>query len=156
MTTPADPPAQHVVRSAADDADRALLEALGVSDAAASSDYLLLERAGLAIAAGCLTIGWTPEEPEHPTIRLFTARSTTPDDLTALLRALIEQARVRGSTRLLIGCDPMHHDLLRMLDRLGFAPTGRGPYHLLGGGLVRYVTGYEDATGSTLDMALSL
>ena len=74
----------------------------------------------------------------------------------SLLRGLIDFARSEGHSRLLAGCDPMNLNEIRLLERLGFAPTGRGPYLPLGGGQVQYVTGYQDATGSTLDLALQL
>lgn len=137
--------------------DREALEALGYDlEFVDHRDIIIVERDGVIIGGGDLVIGMSPAEPEQPSIRLRAARSIRDEERIALVRGLIESARRHGFARLLAGCDPMDLNELRLLEGLGFAPTGRGPYLPLGGGQVQYITGYQDATGSILDLVLTL
>lgn len=141
----------------ADETDYDALEALGFDRSVVNlRDVVVVERAGVIIGAGDLVIGAAPAEPEQPMIRVRAAKSIRDEEHIALLRGLIEFAQRAGHARLLAGCDPMNLDEIRLLERIGFAPTGRGPYFPIGGGQVQYVTGYQDATGSTLDLAMNL
>lgn len=109
-------------------------------------------------AAALLDPVGRPTEPDTPAIILerLDADAELDADLAPLLDAVLDEARVKGMTRLLIGWDPMDHHGLRLLEQRGFRPTGAMPYFEIGGGEVQYVSGYQDATGSTLDLAINL
>lgn len=133
-----------------------MLEALGLHPTLRSDEIIVLERGGVVLAAGTLDPAGPPTEPGTPRVMWASSRSATIQERLILLRTLLDKARRSGLKRVLIGVDPMNHDEVTMLDEAGFLPTGRGPYHVLGGGLVQYVTGYQDATGSTLDLEAEL
>lgn len=108
------------------------------------------------LAAASIDFRGGPTEPRLPWIELHRRPDAPADAETALLRHLIRLARDRGADRVVLGVDPMDGPALKRLEDLGFRPTGRGPYFLLGGVHPQYVTGYQDATGSILDLARDL
>lgn len=149
--------AESITTRRAHDDDHEALEALGFDlSMTPLSDIIIVERESVVIGAGDLVIGMSPAEPEQPSIRLRAAKSIRDGERVALVRALVDLARNEKHARVLAGCDPMDLNEIRLLESIGFAPTGRGPYLPLGGGQVQYITGYQDATGSTLDLAMEL
>jgi len=125
-------------------------------DAAEMAEVIVVDRAGLVVGCGGIDPQGHPTEDGVPALRTAFANAATDDERRALIAALLDRARARDLERVLIGCDPMDHARLKRFLSLGFRPTGRGPYHLMGGGMVQYVTGYQDATGATLDLAIDL
>lgn len=96
---------------------------------------------------------------ETPAVRLVRQPESTDrlhELLPALLAAFEQAARDRGILALQIGWDPMDAAGLRILAEAGYRPTGTGPYFEIGGGQVEYVSGYQDASGSTMDHRLDL
>lgn len=132
--------------------DQPLLEALGLPRWACAGPATILERAGVVIGAAVFDLVGAPTEPGVPLLVAAWSRAAGADERLALLRVMLDQARANRWGRVLIGADPMDHNGLTLLEQSGFRPTGRGPYVTLGGGVVQYVTGYQDASGSTLDL----
>lgn len=121
------------------------------------------ERDGSIIAFAGLDPAGTPTEPDSPLVRVHLRRTKEDDEADSpgelsqdAIRATVAAATSAGITRLLITVDPMDHHAMRMVEDLGFHPTGTSPYFDLGGGNVQYVSGYQDATGSQIDLAIDL
>lgn len=115
-------------------------------------------RNGSLIAVAVIDPDGRATMPGHPTMRLAASSQRGPDDheMAALLRDLIEKAISLGAKRLSVGWDPMDFSGLKRLEAAGFRSAGSLPYFEMGGGHVEYVTGYQDATGSTMDMVIEL
>jgi hypothetical protein len=115
---------------------------------------MLAERANHVRAIGVLDRAGGPTQPDTPAIRLVERdpASDLETDVVPLLDALSEAAASLGAVRVVVGWDPMDAPGLKTLERSGFRPTGEMPYFELGPGHVDYVDGYQDATGSTLDL----
>lgn len=110
------------------------------------------------IALGVIDPDGRATIPEHPTIRVAIDPLQTPtnDALASLIRELVDAARAGGTTRVTAGVDPMDFAGVKRLEALGFRPAGSLPYFEFAGGHVEYITGYQDATGSTMDMVADL
>lgn len=76
--------------------------------------------------------------------------------LDELLVRLSAAAEALGANRITIGWDPMDVRGLKILQQHGFRPTGEMPYFEMTGGHVEYISGYMDATGSTMDLARTI
>jgi len=115
----------------------------------------LVERAGDLRCAAVLDPRGSATEPADPLVRIVhrAADADPADDVAPAVSRLLATAADGGARRVLIGWDPLDRPGLRMLEGLGFAPTGTMPYFPLGPGQVEYVSGYRDPAGSTLDMA---
>ena len=115
---------------------------------------VLVERSDVLRCAAVLDPRGPATEPEAPLVRLVhaVANADPADDVAPAITRLLAMAADRGATRVLIGWDPLDRPGLRMLEELGFAPTGTMPYFPLGPGQVEYVSGYRDPAGSTLDL----
>lgn len=114
-------------------------------------------RGGELRAVGMIELGRTPNDSNAPCLIIAVAESADPaTDIAPLVESLVSHARRLGANRVVVGCDPMFAPMLRMYERLGFRPSGRLPYFERGPGQVDYVNGYQDATGSILDLTRSL
>ena len=89
-----------------------------------------------------------PTQPDMP--RLHWDEPQDLDGLPALLHTL----RAQGTMAISIGWDPMDAAGLSTLAANGFKTAGTGPWRAIGSD-VHWVTGYEDATGATLDLIWS-
>jgi hypothetical protein len=140
------------------DVERSTIASL--SGVASRSDVVIMlaEREGSPRAVGVLDRAGGPTRPETPMIRIVErdADATIETDIIPLLDALAEAAASLGAVRVLLGWDPMDAPGLKTLETSGFRPTGEMPYFELGPGHVDYVDGYQDATGSTLELVRHL
>ena len=129
------------------------MSALGLEprDTAACS---IVERDGIIVGAG--SIDSASCHDEAPTLTIRTSRSITNDEKRALVEHLVQRARGDRLDRLIAHVDPMNYKETSLYESLGFKPTGRGPYIDLGGGQVQYITGYQNAAGSILDLSIAL
>ncbi len=109
-------------------------------------------------AFGVLDLVGRVTHPNDPTVALHFAEQPPDFDHlgSPLLLRLIERAEQLGIGRLTAGWDPMDATGLRFWERHGFCPSGAMPYFEQGPGTVQYVSGYQDATGSTLDLIANL
>ena len=114
----------------------------------------IVERAGVVLGAGSIDSASTPDDA--PTLTIRTSRSITNVEKRALVEHLIERARAGRPESVDRHVDPLDYEETSLYESLGFKPTGRGPYIDLGGGEVQYITGYQDAAGSILDLAITL
>jgi hypothetical protein len=149
--SPRDPHAS--VRPAAED-DLDAIPALRRWLDAGATDCLVTPADARPRAAAALDPAGLPVEPDHPCLLLHV--DDADDDAAALLEAILARARASGHDRLLARCDPLDRPALRRLEQRGFRPTGTPPYFEIGPGQVQYVTGYQDATGSWLNLAVAL
>ena len=121
---------------------------------------LQAEERGRMPAVAVLDPHGTCTEPEDPRLLLLAVPGAdpgpTPATLAALLEAMLAVAREAGHRRLSTGCDPMDLTRLRALEAAGFRTTGRQPYFQLGPAHIEYVSGYADATGAVMDLAVDL
>jgi len=159
MHAPSNRPATSTIRPARrDDAER--LEAIGWRTLSDTSDHpaFVLEIDGMATGIAAVVHNGPPTEPDTPVIRATFAASSRLSDRRALFEAVIDHAESIGLDRVLATCDPMRHEDVSLLESLGFRPAGRGPYveAWSSPGVVHYVTGYQDASGSALDFVLDL
>lgn len=127
---------------------------------AAGTVVLQVEEHGRPRAVAVLDPHGTCTEPEDPRLLLLAVSEAgpgpTPAAQAALLAAMLEAARTAGHRRLSTGCDPMDLSRLRTLEAAGFRTTGRQPYFQLGPAHIEYVSGYADATGAVMDLAVDL
>lgn len=121
------------------------------------NEGFVVQDAGRSTLVGGISSRGPATDPETPRIVLAPVpdRFDVRRDLPFLIEPLIEQARRLGIARLMVGWDPMDPTGLKILEEAGFRPTGQMPYFSLGGGEVQFVTGYTDATGSTMDLVLT-
>jgi hypothetical protein len=159
MHAPSNRPAASMTRPARrEDAER--LEAIGWRSPVEAADHpaFVLEIDGVVVGIAAVLHHGPPTEPDTPVIRTALAASSSAIDRLALFEAAIDHAESLGLDRVLASCDPMKHDEVSMLESLGFRPAGRGPYveAWSSPGLVHYVTGYQDASGSALDFVIDL
>jgi hypothetical protein len=133
-------------------------EAAGLAGTAGDGVVTLaVERDGVVRLVGTMDPGGSATAPDAASIRVVHREADEPGtDVAPLVTALVEAAEAAGARRAVIGWDPMDATGLRVLEGLGFAPVGTMPYFELGPGVVEYVTGYTDATGSILDLARPL
>jgi hypothetical protein len=119
---------------------------------------IVRERDGVLRCAGVLDPKGCTTEPDDPAARVVVVHedASLEEDVRPVVEALIEAARESEARRVVIGWDAMDARGLRMLEDLGFATTGRMAYFETGPGQVDYVDGYQDATGSTVDLAMDL
>lgn len=110
---------------------------------------------GKVVAGAVLDAAGSATEPGTPRLRLALVPGGDRGSLGELAHAMVKHAGASGLGRVTTGWDPMDHVGLKVLAGAGFEPTGLGPYVELGGGAVHHVTGYQDATGSVLDLAWS-
>jgi hypothetical protein len=117
-----------------------------------------IARGETLIAIGVIDRNGRSTMPNDPTLRLAidSRQPPTDDEIAELLRDLIRAAESLGANRLTVGWDPMDFAGLKRLEAAGFRPTGTLPYFEFAGGHVEYITGYQDATGATMDMMLEL
>lgn len=147
----------HTLRKISSDELPALTSKLSM--AGITPDHaLLLERSGRVMVAGSIETCDRNLESTLPRLRfcLIDPEFDLQSDLPVLLERLITQVAAEGFDRLLIGWDPMDHHGLKALEALGFRPSGEMPYFVVGPGQIQYVSGYQDATGSTLDLVIKL
>jgi hypothetical protein len=110
-------------------------------------------------SAAAVDPGGLPAHPDTPCLLLAVVdgdEALADADAAALIDTLLDRCRAGGHPRLLARCDPLDRPALRRLEQRGFRPTGTPPYFEIGPGQVQYVTGYQDATGSWLDLAVPL
>ncbi len=111
----------------------------------------VLEQDSTVIAAAGLDPRGTAVTPNEPVLILGMTTTLAHDE--ALLKFLFSHLPTPKPARVLAMCDPLDAAGLACLDALGFKPAGVMPYFELGGGIVDYVSGYRDATGSVLELA---
>lgn len=116
----------------------------------------VIDRDDRIFGAGGIVPAGAPTEPDHPLLIVRFARGVADHERHDLVEELIQLARDEGHTRLIVSCDPMSYEDVSFYESFGFKPTGRGPYRIVAGDTVQYVTGYENATGSLLDLAMAL
>ena len=129
---------------------------------AAGTQVLLLEAGGSVRGAAIIDPHGGPTEPEAPLLLVSACGPAEgggsppalhpEDEVRPLVRAALAAAAAEGIERLVTGCDPMDLARVKAFEAEGFAPTGRQPYFVLGGGHVEYVMGYADASGATMDL----
>lgn len=143
---------------AADDDNASLLRATRHGIGRRDATVLIAWQNDRPQAAAMLEPAGRPTDPVTPAaiFELLQKDAQVEWHIAPLLEAIVNEARSRGMERLMTGWDPMDHRGLRVFEQRGFRPTGAMPYFDLGGGEVQYVSGYQDATGSTLDLALQL
>ena len=146
----------------ATETDRAALGELAGLLEVEGATVVLMQHNDATITAAAIDHRGTARAPGEPVLRLL-QRSRAKDEAkheakheAVLLQRLIDSLPPPRPHRLLATCDPLDAAALARLEQLGFRPTGAMPYFEIGGSMVEYVSGYRDAVGSILELALPL
>ena len=99
---------------------------------------------------GCAT------EPDHALLLLDRIGDADDRLIARLIREVLNRAQSAGFDRVIARSDPMDRRHIRILESCGFRPTGRMAYREVGSTCVEYVDGYQDATGSLVDLVCQL